>query len=432
MIPLKEKYRNFLLAFFIYLISITIVFRKIATIILIVFFVVMMALNYKKHRGFFKENKKYVFLLIISSPLLLEILFFWNNETFLEGIKSLEKSLACFFLPLTIIPLYKKIDFKKTLKIYSYFSVLTLVLFFFLFIVFRQEYFYKYLRGIHLWEMGYEYSRFIGIHAPALNMYVSFISVFLFSEILNKLDKEHKINPKILVSVGLFLISFFFLLLINTRIAIVTFFIGAILVFIKSNLGLKIKIRAFVFIASILLLMSTLFIKKFPFIIEKFTTQITTNLDKIGKLDEIENTEEIAYSSLVSRLSIWKASFEIGCKNFYFGVGSSDANEELIKHYKETNQHFLAKYGFATHNQTLNFFLKFGIIGVLCCLMYLFYPLYLGINTKNILIICFFVNFFISNITDDYLNKFDGIVYSSFWYSIFTAYFLQIKEEKNG
>ena len=63
------------------------------------------------------------------------------------------------------------------------------------------------------------------------------------------------------------------------------------------------------------------------------------------------------------------------------------------------------------------------------CLIYLCYPLYIYIQTKKSIVLFFFVNFFISNLTDDYLNKFDGIVYSAIWYSIFTYYLIQKKDD---
>ena len=192
---------------------------------------------------------------------------------------------------------------------------------------------------------------------------------------------------------------------------------------------MKLKLKIIIFSCSIfiLTLFSILFVNKFPYIIEKYSTQITGNLDKIGKLDEIENPEINVYSSLVTRLTIWKSSYELGKREVLFGHGSSDAKKELIKYYGETNQKFLKKFELITHNQILNYFLKFGIIGVIGCLTYLLYPLYIYYESKNAIALFFFINFFISNITDDYLNKFDGLAYSALWYSILTYYVINKK-----
>jgi O-antigen ligase len=286
----------------------------------------------------------------------------------------------------------------------------------------------KYLSGIHLWEMGYEFSNFIGIHAPALNMYVSFITVYLLYIFLQEF-KQHKLSKISRWYFILFVISFCFLLIINTRIALLTFLINLIILFFTFEIQRKFKIILFSISFGLSLSLFVLFAYQFPYTIEKYTTQITGNLDKIGKLDEIPNPETTVYSSLVTRISIWKSAVALGNKSFFTGHGSSDAKTELTKYYGETNQQFLKKYGLITHNQFLNYYLKFGILGFMGCLIYLCYPLYIYIQTKKSIVLFFFVNFFISNLTDDYLNKFDGIVYSAIWYSIFTYYLIQKKDD---
>ena len=91
----------------------------------------------------------------------------------------------------------------------------------------------------------------------------------------------------------------------------------------------------------------------------------------------------------------------------------------MIFLFKRTNQKFLAKHEFPVHNQLLDSLLKFGILGFISSLLYLLQIGYLGIKSNQTLIIFFFILFFTSNQTDDFLIRFDGIVYSSFWSCIF-------------
>jgi O-antigen ligase len=159
--------------------------------------------------------------------------------------------------------------------------------------------------------------------------------------------------------------------------------------------------------------------------VKKYTEFTFSNLDKIGKLDEMEHPEIYAYNGLVNRLSIWKASIELANKNWIIGVGGADANADLIAYYKETKQFFLAKYKFATHNQFLNYYLKFGIVGLLATITYMLGYGHLAFKTKNSIIWAFFILFTISNLTDDFLNRFDGIGFSGFFYSIFLVIYLR-------
>jgi O-antigen ligase len=412
--------------FSILIIATSLLFRKIATVLIIMFLLYM----FVNRKYFFKNNASHInlYIAIISIPLLLELLFFFMNDNLMEGYKSLEKSISSFLIPFVFLFNYKLLYPEKMIKRYAVLTLLLLVVFLLGFIVFRHDYFMKYLNGIHLWEMGYEFSNFIGIHAPALNMYISLITIYFLYAFITEF-KQHKLSKKSTLFFLFFLISFCFLLIINTRIALFTFLINLIILFFTFDIQSKIKVIVFSVSFGFSLFLSLLFVYQFPYTVEKYTTQITDNLDKIGKLDEIPNPEATVYSSLVTRLSIWKSAVELGNQKFFTGYGSSDAKTELIKYYGKTNQHFLKKYGLITHNQFLNYFLKYGIIGFICCLIYLCYPLYIFIQTKKSMVLFFFVNFFISNCTDDYLNKFDGIVYSAIWYSIFTYYLIQKKND---
>ncbi|MNF79262.1 O-Antigen ligase [compost metagenome] len=150
-------------------------------------------------------------------------------------------------------------------------------------------------------------------------------------------------------------------------------------------------------------------------------------MDKVGKLDEIDHPEIKVFNSLVTRVSIWKSAWELSVQNLPFGVGAADGKSELNKYYAATNQQFLAKYEFPTHNQFLDFLLKFGILGPLVVILYIFTICYLGYDLKNGMILSFFLIFFTSNLTDDFLLRFDGIAFSGLWLSIFGSYWLQQK-----
>ena len=170
-----------------------------------------------------------------------------------------------------------------------------------------------------------------------------------------------------------------------------------------------------------------LFLQKNSYMKEKYSSVTFAYMDKVGKLDEIDHPEIKVFNSLVTRVSIWKSAWELSLQHLPFGVGASDGKPELVKYFKQTHQHFLAKYAFPTHNQFLDFLLKFGVAGPLVVLLYIGAIGYLGIDIKNALIFSFFFLFFTSNLTDDFLLRFDGITFSGFWFSIFGSLWLQQK-----
>jgi O-antigen ligase len=226
----------------------------------------------------------------------------------------------------------------------------------------------------------------------------------------------------------IFITSVVLLLFINTRVAIIDAAIGCIIVLFyqlkrKENLP-KLIINTGITILFISIL-SVLFLKKDSYLKEKFSNIAFAHMDKVGKLDEIDHPEVAVYSSLVTRVSIWKSALELSWKSLPFGVGSSDGRNDLVNYYKQTNQKFRAKYKFATHNQYIDFLLKFGFIGLIVAFVYIFSFLYFGIKSQSPLIIAFFFLFFTCNLTDDFLIRFDGIIFSGFWLTIFSCYYMQ-------
>ena len=420
---LNSKQYSLFLTFFLIIIPSLIVFVKLCSIVIAIF--ALFCLLFYKELSYSKIS--IILFSIIVSPLLLEILMFWNNNSYLLGIKSLEKYISLLIFPLFILGNFKKIDFNKTIQIYSF--VMTIIMTFFLvrFIVVFPQYINKYLNGIHLWEMGYVFSNSFGIHAPALNMHLAFVSVSSFYMIFNNF-KERKIIFIKFISLIVFLISLFFVLFVNTRMALFQVIIGYLIVFfyeIVKKYNIKTAFCLFSLFFALLFSIIFIFVKNDSYMEEKYSNVTFAYMDKIGKLDELNHPETIVFNSLVTRVSIWKSAWELSVKNLPFGVGSSDGKTELIKYFKKTDQKFLSKYEFPTHNQYLDFLLKFGILGLLVILLYIFTIGYLGYKTQNPIIIFFFLLFFTSNITDDFLIRFDGIAFSGFWFSIFGGFWLK-------
>jgi hypothetical protein len=382
---------------------------------------------------FFKKmelNKRVVVLgLFIASPFVLELLFFWNNDSYGAGLKSLEKSVSLFLFPLIILGNYKRVQFYKLLKYYGVITTLIILFFFVRFNVVYPELMDKYLNGIDLWEMGYKFSNSIGIHAPALNMHLAFVTIINLYFVFYSFRKRNSLINKTL-GMLVFMASFFFVLFVNTRMALFNVLVGIGIVFFHEIIRMYTikKVISVALISSLIIGgIFYLFIQKNPYMKEKYSSVTFAYMDKVGKLDEIDHPENKVFNSVVTRLSIWKSAWELSLKHIPFGVGASDGKPELFKYYKETNQHFLAKYEFPTHNQFLDFLLKFGVVGPIIVALYIFTIGYLGFDLKNGIIFSFFFLFFTSNLTDDFLLRFDGIAFSGFWFSIFGSYWLQEK-----
>lgn len=422
---LSEKNFNKIFHVFLCLIAVAMIFRKPCSLLIILFAV--FNLVFIRKLKFTKTSL--ILIACIASPILLELLFFWNNDSFTKGLKAIEKSTSLLLFPIFIIGNYQRIKFLRIIEVYSTATTILMSLLFIRFNVIYPELMNKYRNGIDLWEMGYQFADSIGIHAPALNMHLAFVSVCALYFVFYSIKNEEKRSFKI-IRLIVFLLSFFFVLFVNTRMALVNVLAGfAIVFFFEFKSKINVKKTAIIAATALILLGSILFffIQKNPYMKEKYSKTTFAYMDKVGKLDEIDHPEIKVFNSFVTRLSIWKSAWELSVKNLPFGVGASDGKPELVKYYKQTNQHFLAKYEFPTHNQFLDFLLKFGILGPIIALLYMFTIGFLGYDLKNAIIISFFMIFFTSNLTDDFLLRFDGIAFSGLWFSIFAAYWLQQK-----
>lgn len=422
---LSEKNFSRIFHIFLCLIAITMIFRKPCTLLIILFGV----FNLIFFRKLKFDKTAFILMVCIASPFLLEILLFWNNDSFSKGLKSLEKNISLLLFPLFIIGNYQRIDFLKLLQIYAVATTAVILFFFIRFNVVYPELMQKYLSGIDLFEMGYKFSETLGIHAPALNMHLAFVSVCALYFVFYSFRNNEKPGLKA-VRFMVFLLSFFFVLFVNTRMALVNALAGFLIV-VFFEIRARINIRRMIYASTIVLILlgGTLFffVQKNPYMKEKYTSTTFAYMDKVGKLDEIDHPEYKVFNSFVTRVSIWKSAWELSLKNLPFGVGAADSKPELNKYFAETNQHFLAKYEFPTHNQFLDFLLKFGILGPIVALLYIFTMGYLGYDLKNGIIFSFFFIFLTSNLTDDFLLRFDGIAFSGLWFSIFASYWMQKK-----
>ncbi len=422
---ISEKYFNKIFSFFLVAIACTLIFRKPCTW-LIFAFAIFNILYFKKTQW---SKKALILSGTIASPFLLELVLFWNNDSLAQGFKSIEKTTALVLFPLFILGNYQRISFLKLLRYYVNGTTLVMIVFTLRFVFVFPEYVTKYWHGVHLWEMGYVFANSIGIHAPALNMHLAFVSIAALYLLLQSWQMR-KDKRLVFLTFIVFAFSFFNVLLVNTRMALFNVLVGYLFVvfsFFLAHFNLKKMMLYSVVIGGVVVGIFMLFVQKNPYMKEKYSSVTFAYMDKVGKLDEIDHPEIKVFNSLVTRVSIWKSAWELSLQHLPFGVGSSDGKPELVKYFKQTHQHFLAKYAFPTHNQFLDFLLKFGVLGPLVVLLYIGAIGYLGIDLKNAVVFSFFFLFFTSNLTDDFLLRFDGITFSGFWFSIFGSLWLQQK-----
>ncbi|MDR0224542.1 MAG: O-antigen ligase family protein [Myroides odoratus] len=410
----------------ILLIGSTFFIRKLSTILIIVFLV--FCVIFKRKLIFSKEAK--LLCLVLSSLFWIEVIFLWNSSDLGIALKSLEKYLSLLLLPIFILGNYKDVKFHFIVENYAKIVFVLTAFYLTRFVISEPEKVSIYLSGNLLWEAGYVIADSFGNHAPNVNLHLTFVSSILFYYFIHHYNSRGVIH-NILYLLMIIAVSCF-VFIINTRVALFLMFLGyltIIIAYFANSKKRSFKTKMSIVLTFMFLVMSAfMVITKVPYFKEKYTTVTFGHLNKVGKLDEIDHPESNAYNSFALRLSVWKSAYEIMQNHSVLvGVGASDLDPLLYEHYEKTKQHFLYKYKLGIHNQYIESLVKFGLLGLVALLSYIALAGYLSFRLKNVLLLVFFFNMMIANVFDSYLSLFMGIVYSGWFLSLFSAYYLQCR-----
>lgn len=121
------------------------------------------------------------------------------------------------------------------------------------------------------------------------------------------------------------------------------------------------------------------------------------------------------------RLAIWRCSMDVVNANLLTGVGTGDVQDSLQAAYERRKFYFASRYNlYNAHNQYLQETLAYGIAGLLLFIACLLTPLLMYLrNAEKQLYVLFLLSFGIICLTESILEISKGIVFYSFFNSIF-------------
>ncbi|WP_350286767.1 O-antigen ligase family protein [uncultured Croceitalea sp.] len=135
--------------------------------------------------------------------------------------------------------------------------------------------------------------------------------------------------------------------------------------------------------------------------------------DKVGLKSNLENWEK------TNRLHIWKTSIETLKGNWLFGSGTGDIDDEMYEAYKKLNKTYFLKYPANTHNQYLDYFIRYGILGFLIIILSFGFYFFMAIKHNQHVYLGFLVLVAMCCLTENILNRQFGIVFFFFFNSFF-------------
>ncbi len=141
--------------------------------------------------------------------------------------------------------------------------------------------------------------------------------------------------------------------------------------------------------------------------------------ETLWEYDRYKATGDPNGQSLSQRIEFFKASLEIIKNNFWFGIGTGNWKEEYANTYEFLNSNLSPENQRSSHNQYLNYMVKFGLIGFLIIISFLLIPVFREGHQSNLLFWLFLVFMGIANLGDANFESHMGLSFFSFFYCLF-------------
>ncbi len=138
----------------------------------------------------------------------------------------------------------------------------------------------------------------------------------------------------------------------------------------------------------------------------------------IWEIDSYLNSGDPNNKSLAQRIEYLKASFILIGRNPLLGIGTGNWKIKYNEVYDEMHSRLDMDKRASSHNQYLNYLVKFGILGFFWILVAILIPFFKGKHYSNIVFSLFMIAFSIANFGDSNLETHMGLSFFSFFYCL--------------
>ncbi|MGC9354525.1 MAG: O-antigen ligase family protein [Mariniphaga sp.] len=141
--------------------------------------------------------------------------------------------------------------------------------------------------------------------------------------------------------------------------------------------------------------------------------------ETIWELDYYKRTGDPNEKTLAQRIEYVKASLILIKENFFFGIGTGNWVLKYNEVYDRMDTKLSPEKRGPSHNQYLNYLVKFGIVGFIWIIFALLYPVFELEHRNNLVFILFLVFYALANLGDANLESHMGLSFFTFFYSFF-------------
>ncbi|MFN0188400.1 MAG: O-antigen ligase family protein [Bacteroidia bacterium] len=330
------------------------------------------------------------FLFLLSWP--------FSND-FNNQAKLIERSLAWLFIPLAcwMASINKK---EEWTKIVSYFSYGLFVL-----LLISHGYsisFISHQPNRDVATLTYQYRTYFEsishLHPAYASLFSGLSISFFVIRFFNVSNLKFKIGYALLA-----VLTMLSTLLLASRMALAATLI-AILILILLHLP---KIKEGLSLLLLFAFAGYFFSINTPFVSERMK-EINSEAFQLP----VKNTP----NTLSIRTGIYTCAFQLLKDHWLLGLTPGDLQNQLNNRYVKLNAPELAKTKYNTHNEYLNYWLCFGLMGLLSILALLIIPFWQAFRTKNFLFICFLLLISIAMLSENIFSRQYGLFFFLIFY----------------
>ncbi|ADV48884.1 hypothetical protein Celal_1573 [Cellulophaga algicola DSM 14237] len=344
----------------------------------------------------YKLNKIYYIYLGFFAIFILSC--FFSNETQI-AFRSLQKNIVWLVLPI-LFSLSVSLNEREKFYILLKFALISQAYAIFIFL----SACYKFYNGGEINVFFYDdLTTIINFHPVYFSLYL----LFSLSTIIVGYQKN-VFKCSIYLILLLFIFDSFLLILLSSKNILLIFFILSIFFVFKHYNN-----RNWFVITFILLI----FMFKSSITGQRFQDSIFSKWELLSKNTYSYDDE---FTGVTLRLITWKLVISsMNHEDYILGIGSGDSQNFIDNTYKKYKMDGAGYLGYNMHNQFLEYFLRFGIVGISLYSVILFVSFKKAIEDRNFLYLIFLFSFSSLSLTESNLQVHRGLVYFVLFNSLF-------------
>ncbi len=141
--------------------------------------------------------------------------------------------------------------------------------------------------------------------------------------------------------------------------------------------------------------------------------------DTVWDLDYYFRTGDPNGKTLSQRIEYARASLVLIGENLWFGIGTGNWKIKYDEVYDQTESRLSIEKRGSSHNQYLNYMVKFGVAGFGWIVFAVLFPVFRLGHRRNFIFVLFLISYAFANLGDANMETHMGLSFFSFFYSLF-------------